>query len=92
MVECDHDSVEAAVRIRPGLLMRLHIFDDDTRIATITDLGKGKIMIFARSSREWSDMKRLVDSNYKVKSTHPKFLRLVAERAQSFDFSTEFQV
>jgi len=40
-------------------MFKLSIFDEGTRIATIT-LDNGSIFIFARSNREWHEMKRLV--------------------------------
>lgn len=69
--------------------MKLSIFDDDTRIATITQAENGSIFIFARSNREWHEMKRLVDSGYDVSKQDPKFLDLVSARAQSYNYSTE---
>jgi len=66
----------------------LSIFDGVDRIATISIIGD-RAFIFARTSREWSEMKRLVDSGYDVKVSHPKFLQHVAKRAQSYDFNTE---
>jgi hypothetical protein len=69
-------------------MLKLSIFDGDTRIATITQ-DDGSIFIFARSNREWHDMKRLIDSGYKVTSKNSKFLEQVALRAQSFNYNTE---
>ena len=41
-------------------MLKLNIFDDDVRIATITQIDS-RVFIFARSSREWKEMRRLVD-------------------------------
>lgn len=70
-------------------MRHLKIFDfDNSEIATITWID-GAVFVCARSSREWSDMNRLINSGYKVSKEHPKFLEYVKERAHSYDFSTE---
>lgn len=69
--------------------MKLSIFDEDTRIATITQADNGSIFIFAKSNREWHEMKRLIDSGYDVSKKDSKFLEYVATRAQSYNYSTE---
>lgn len=80
-------------------MRKLSVFDDGELVATITVIDTD-VLIFARSSREWSEMKRLVSSGYfrddkktgdlvKVKVQDEGFLELVAERAHSYNFSTE---
>jgi hypothetical protein len=67
-------------------MKKLSIFDDNILIATITQIDSG-ILIFARSSREWSEMKRL--STY-VDLKNKKYLKKLAEKAHEFNYSTEF--
>lgn len=70
-------------------MRHLIIFEDDgSKVATIT-WADGWVFICARSSREWKEMRRLVDSGYKVNVKHPKFLEHVAERAHSYNYNTE---
>lgn len=77
----------------------LSIFDDNVKIATISILGDNAF-IFARSSREWCDVKRWIDQGFyrldkdtdlyeRVNPQDKNFLELLADRAQSFDFNTE---
>ena len=66
-------------------MRKLSIFDDNKRIATITQIDSS-IFLFARSNREWHDIKRLM-GNYDIKDEY--FLESVATLAQSYDFSTE---
>ena len=67
-------------------MRQLIIFDDRIKIATITPIGNGSILIFARTSREWIEMKRL--SGY----ADPKdkdYLEKIASKAHEFDYNTE---
>lgn len=63
-------------------MRKLTIFDDGAKIATITFID-GSIFIFARSTREWREMRRLVDS------IPSKSLEKIAQRAHSFNYNTE---
>lgn len=67
-------------------MQKLTIFDDSEKVATITLAENGSIFIFARSSREWSEMKRL--STY-VKSNDKKYLEKIAKFAQDYNYNTE---
>ncbi len=66
-------------------MRKLSIFDDNERIATITQIDSS-IFLFARSSREWSMVKRLMRS-YDQKEEY--FLESVATLANGYNFSTE---
>lgn len=77
----------------------LNIFDDNVKIATISIIGND-VFIFARSSREWCDVKRWIDQGFyrldkatdlyeKVNPQDTNFLELLADRAHGFDFNTE---
>jgi hypothetical protein len=66
-------------------MRKLSIFDDGVRIATITQIDSN-ILIFARSSREWSEMKRL--TSY-ADSKDKDFLERLANKAHEFNYSTE---
>jgi len=65
-------------------MRKLSIFDDDVRVATITTIGSS-IFIFARSSREWSEMRRLIDQV----DPGVNLLERAATIAHSYNFSTE---
>lgn len=66
-------------------MRKLHIFDDGEKVATITQIDSS-FFVFARSPREWGEMKRLADSfNPKKK----KFLEQIADKAHNYNFSTE---
>jgi hypothetical protein len=67
---------------------KLSIFDGGELVATITTID-ANIFIFARSSREWSEMRRLVRSGFEVGPQDPSFLEHVASRAHNYNFSTE---
>jgi hypothetical protein len=80
-------------------MQRLSIFDDGALVATITIVNTNAL-IFARSSREWSEMQRLVNSGYfrddektgeyvKINPQDEGFLEQVAGRAHSYDYNTE---
>ncbi len=66
-------------------MRKLSIFDDGVRIATITQIDNS-VFIFARSSREWSEMKRL--TSY-ADSKDKDFLERLANKAHEFNYSTE---
>lgn len=66
-------------------MRKLSIFDDNERIATITQIGSS-IFLFARSPREWNSMKRLMDTFDKEDKL---YLESVAKLANNYDFSTE---
>jgi hypothetical protein len=66
-------------------MRKLSIFDDGVLVATITPTDTA-ILIFARSSREWSEMKRL--TSY-VHSKDKDFLEKLANKAHEFNYSTE---
>lgn len=66
-------------------MRKLSIFDDGALVATITPTDT-TVLIFARSSREWSEMKRLTSyANSKDKD----FLEKLANKAHEFNYSTE---
>lgn len=66
-------------------MKKLHIFDDGEKIATITQIDSS-FFVFARSNREWHEIKRLADSfNPKKK----KFLEDIATKAHEYNYSTE---
>lgn len=66
-------------------MRQLSIFDDSIRIATITQIDGG-VFIFARTSREWVEIKRL--STY-VDQKDKKYLEKLAKKAHEFNYSTE---
>jgi len=61
-------------------MRKLNIFDDGEKIATITQIDSS-FFVFARSSREWSEMKRL--------SRHLSSLEQIADKVHNYNFSTE---
>ena len=80
-------------------MRQLSIFDDNVRIATISIVGNDA-MIFARSPREWRDVKRWIDQKFyrldeetdlyvEIKPQDQDFLELVADRAHGYNFNTE---
>jgi len=71
-------------------MRKLTIFDDNVRIATISIID-GKSFLFARSSREWSEMKRLLDSSEKLKEADPEVdvLQNLISMLHNFNYSTE---
>lgn len=78
-------------------MTRLSIFDGTERLATVTIVNESAL-IFARSKREWADVNRWISQGfYRLKGDDyipvtPKdkdFLKLLAERAQGFNFNTE---
>jgi len=66
-------------------MRKLSIFDDGQRIATISYVD-GSVFIFARSSSEWSQMKRL--TSY-INLNDKEFLEKVASKAHEFNYSAE---
>ena len=78
-------------------MRKLSIFDDEKFVASVTMNGTTP-MIFARTSRSWSETNMLVRDRYtrtvngryiEVKMDDADFLQHVAERAQGYNFSTE---
>lgn len=80
-------------------MRELSIFDGNERIATVSIVG-ANAFIFARSPREWCDVKRWIDQGFyrldkntdlyeKVSPQDKNFLELLADRAHGFDFNTE---
>lgn len=71
-------------------MRKLSIFDDGVRIATISLIDDSSFL-FARSSREWSEMKRLLDSAKYLKEADSSvdILDSVASLAHSYNYSTE---
>lgn len=71
-------------------MSKLSIFDDGIRIATITIIDDFKFL-FARTSREWSDMKRLLDAAEKMKEADPStdVLETLTTMLHNFNYSTE---
>jgi hypothetical protein len=71
-------------------MQKLSIFDDGNFIARISFMD-GISFLFARTSRQWSDMKRLLDSVeklYEADSTVDVVSSLV-KMLHSFNYSTE---
>lgn len=66
-------------------MRKLNIFDDGERVATIT-LIDSSFFVDARSSREWTEIKRLADSFDPKKK---KFLEQIAAKAHEYNYSTE---
>lgn len=71
-------------------MRKLNIFDDDICIATITVID-GAIFLCARSPREWTDMKRLLDAAEKLKEADPtaNVLDSFTSMVHGYDYSTE---
>lgn len=77
---------------------RLSIFDDNILVGNITITSDGTFFIFAKSSRDWSVLKRLVSRDFtrlkkkkiiKIKPQDIDFLEYVAKLAHSYNYSTE---
>jgi hypothetical protein len=64
---------------------KLSIFDDGALVATISTIDN-LVFIFARSSREWSEMKRLSSQFNKLDKN---YLEQIANRAHDYNFNTE---
>jgi hypothetical protein len=71
-------------------MRKLNIFDDGVFVARITVIDNMSFL-FARSSREWSDMKRLLDASEKLKEADPSIdvLDNLISMLHNFNFSTE---
>lgn len=71
-------------------MSKLNIFDDGVFIARITIIDSMSFL-FARSSREWSEMKRLLDASEKLKEADPKVdvLQNLISMLHNFNYSTE---
>jgi hypothetical protein len=71
-------------------MRKLSIFDDGARVATITSIGNGSILIFGITASIWRQMNRLVNcTHYPVGKDKPNFLDHVAEKAHEYNYSTE---
>lgn len=66
-------------------MKKLTIFDDGEFVATVSLADNGGIYIFARSSREWSEIKRLTT----YIASKDKYLEKLAAKAHEFSYSTE---
>ena len=71
-------------------MSKLNIFDDDVLIARITIIGNMSFL-FARSSREWSEMKGLLDASEKLKEADPNIdvLKNLISMLHNFNYNTE---
>lgn len=71
-------------------MSKLNVFDDDKKIATITIIGNFKFL-FARTSREWSDMKRLLDAAERLHEADSSadVLESLITMLHNFNYSTE---
>jgi len=71
-------------------MINLNIFDDGVWIATITVID-GARFLHARSSREWSEMKRLLDASEKLHEADSKMdiLENLISMLHNFNYSTE---
>ena len=71
-------------------MSKLNIFDDGVFIARIT-LIDNHSFLFAKTSRQWSDMKRLLDAAEKLHEADPtvNVLESLMKMLHSFDYSTE---
>ncbi|NJO18705.1 MAG: hypothetical protein HC877_24175 [Thioploca sp.] len=71
-------------------MSKLTVFDDGKKIAQITLIGDMSFL-FARSSREWSEMKRLLDASEKLHEADPTInvLDNLIKMLHSFNYSTE---
>jgi hypothetical protein len=71
-------------------MRKLSIFDDGARVATITSIGNGSILIFGVTSTIWRQMNRLVNcTHYPVAKDSSTFLNHVAKKAHEYNYSTE---
>lgn len=71
-------------------MRKLSIFDDGARVATITSIGNGSILIFGITASIWRRMNRLVNCTwYPVAKDNATFLKHVAEKAHEYNYSTE---
>lgn len=71
-------------------MRKISIFDDDKFIAQISFIDKTSFL-FAKTSRQWSDMKRLLDSAEKLHEADPTVdvVDSLVRMLHSFNFSTE---
>jgi hypothetical protein len=71
-------------------MSKLSIFDDGKKIAQIT-LIDNKSFLFAKTSRQWSDMKRLLDAAEKLHEADSiiDVLESLVKMLHSFDYSAE---
>jgi hypothetical protein len=71
-------------------MRKLTIFDDNKMIAQITWTGNLRFL-FAKTSREWSDMKRLLDAAEKLHEadSNADVLESLVTMLHNFNYSTE---
>lgn len=71
-------------------MRKLSIFDDGKFIARISFIDEFSFL-FATTSRQWSDMKRLLDSAEKLREADPTVdvVDSLVKMLHSFDYSTE---
>jgi len=71
-------------------MRKLSIFDDGKFIARISFIDTTSFL-FAKTSRQWSDMKRLLDSAEKLHEADPTIdtVDSLVRMLHSFDYSTE---
>lgn len=71
-------------------MIKLSIFDDGKFIARISFIGE-QTFLFAKTSRQWSDMKRLLFSAEKLYEADPtvNVLDSLVKMLHNFDYSTE---
>lgn len=71
-------------------MRQLSIFDGNERIAVISIIDGSKFL-FARSSREWSDMKRLLDASEKLHEADSKIdvIDNLITMLHNFNYNTE---
>ncbi len=71
-------------------MRKLSIFDDGELVATITPID-ANFLIFARSSREWSEMKRLLDAVRFLKEadSNVNILDSLITMLHNYNYSTE---
>jgi hypothetical protein len=71
-------------------MRKLNVFDDNAWIATISIIDKTSFL-FARSPREWTDMKRLLDAAEKLHEADAttNVLDSFVSMLHSYDYNTE---
>lgn len=71
-------------------MRKLSIFDDGNWVATISTIDKTSFL-FARSPREWSDMKRLLDAAEKLQEADStvNVLDSLITMLHNYNYSTE---
>lgn len=71
-------------------MQKLNVFDDNTWIATVSIYDKTSFL-FARSPREWTDMKRLLDASEKLyeADANTNVLDSFISMLHSYNYNTE---